>query len=37
VASVAALIASAAPLAAQDTSINFDQGAAGDGLNERVI
>jgi flagellar biosynthetic protein FliP len=38
-ASVAALIVSATPLAAQDISINFGQGAAagGGGLNERVI
>jgi hypothetical protein len=26
-----------APLAAEDTGINFDQGAVGDGLIERVI
>jgi flagellar biosynthesis protein FliP len=38
-ASVAALLASATPLAAQDISINFGQNAAagGGGLNERVI
>jgi len=37
-ASVAALLFSATPLAAQDISINFGQGAAGGGgLNERVI
>src|SRR6202167_2147870 len=38
-ASVAALLLSATPLAAQDISINFGQGAAagGGGLNERVI
>jgi flagellar biosynthetic protein FliP len=36
-ASVAALIVSATPLAAQDISINFGQGAAGGGLNERII
>ncbi len=36
-ASVAALIASATPLAAQDISINFGQGAAGGGINERII
>src|SRR5277367_5859103 len=37
VASVAALVVSATPLAAQDISINFGQGAAGGGLNERII
>src|ERR1700734_3650297 len=36
-ASVAALIVSATPLAAQDISINFGQGAATGGLNERII
>ena len=36
-ASVAALIVSATPLAAQDISINLGQGAAGGGLNERII
>jgi flagellar biosynthetic protein FliP len=36
-ASVAALIVSAMPLAAQDISINLGQGAASGGLNERVI
>src|ERR1700688_2041457 len=37
-ASVAALLVSATPLAAQDISINFGQGAAGGGgLNERII
>jgi flagellar biosynthesis protein FliP len=36
-ASVAALIVSATPLAAQDISINFGQGTAGGGLNERII
>ncbi len=38
-ASVAALVISATPLAAQDISINFGQGAAGGGggLNERII
>src|ERR1700681_1444362 len=36
-ASVAALIVSATPLAAQDISINFGQNAAGGGLNERII
>jgi flagellar biosynthetic protein FliP len=36
-ASVAALIVSATPLAAQDISINLGQGAASGGLNERVI
>src|ERR1700686_4841141 len=37
-ASVAALIVTATPLAAQDISINFGQGAAGGGgLNERII
>src|SRR5262245_48814424 len=35
--SVAALIVSATPLAAQDISINFGQGAARGGLNERTI
>ena len=36
--SVAALIVSATPLAAQDISINLGQGAAGGGgLNERII
>ena len=36
--SVAALLFSATPLAAQDISINFGQnGAAGGGLNERII
>jgi flagellar biosynthetic protein FliP len=37
VASVAALLVSATPLAAQDISINFGQGASGGGLNERII
>ncbi len=36
-ASVAALIVSATPLAAQDISINLGQGAATGGLNERII
>jgi flagellar biosynthetic protein FliP len=36
-ASVAALVVSATPLAAQDISINLGQGAAGGGLNERII
>jgi flagellar biosynthesis protein FliP len=36
-ASLAALIVSATPLAAQDISINFGQGAAAGGLNERII
>jgi flagellar biosynthesis protein FliP len=36
-ASLAALIVSATPLAAQDISINLGQGAAGGGLNERII
>src|ERR1700729_1800201 len=38
-ASVAALLFTATPLAAQDISINFGQGAAGSGggLNERII
>src|ERR1700749_516757 len=36
-ASVAALYASATPLAAHDISINFGQGALGGGLNEAVI
>src|ERR1700744_6774117 len=37
-ASVAVLLVSAPPLAAQDISINFGQGAAGGGgLNERII
>ena len=36
-ASLAALLLSATPLAAQDISINFGQGAAGGGLNERII
>jgi flagellar biosynthesis protein FliP len=36
-ASLAALLVSATPLAAQDISINFGQGAAGGGLNERII
>src|SRR6202043_2962419 len=36
-ASVAALLVSATPLAAQDISINFGQGAATGGLNERII
>ncbi len=36
-ASVAALIVSATPLASQDISINFGQGATGGGLNERII
>src|SRR5579864_9070600 len=36
-ASVAALLVTATPLAAQDISINFGQGAAGGGLNERII
>src|ERR1700694_4192438 len=35
-ASVAALLVSATPLAAQDISINFGQGAATGGLNERI-
>jgi flagellar biosynthetic protein FliP len=35
--SVAALLVTATPLAAQDISINFGQGAAGGGLNERII
>src|SRR6202158_1999097 len=36
-ASVAALLVTATPLAAQDISINFGQGAATGGLNERII
>src|SRR5271154_336211 len=36
-ASIAALIVSATPLAAQDISINLGQGAATGGLNERII
>jgi flagellar biosynthetic protein FliP len=36
-ASVAALLISATPLAAQDISINFGQNGAGGGLNERII
>ncbi len=32
-----ALLVTATPLAAQDISINFGQGAAGGGLNERII
>ena len=36
-ASVAAFLVSATPLAAQDISINFGQGAASGGLNERII
>src|SRR5580693_6643859 len=36
-ASVAAIVISATPLAAQDISINFGQGAGGGGLNERII
>ena len=36
-ASVAALLVTATPLAAQDISINFGQGAASGGLNERII
>src|ERR1700729_435725 len=36
-ASVAALLVTATPLAAQDISINFGQGTAGGGLNERII
>jgi flagellar biosynthesis protein FliP len=36
-ASVAALLVTATPLAAQDISINFGQSAAGGGLNERII
>src|SRR5215469_15410495 len=36
-ASLAALLVSATPLAAQDISINFGQTAAGGGLNERII
>src|SRR5580698_4636362 len=36
-ASVAALLVTATPLAAQDISINFGTGAAGGGLNERII
>src|ERR1700728_3651893 len=36
-ASVAALLVTATPLAAQDISINFGQGAGGGGLNERII
>ena len=36
-ASVAALLVSATPLAAQDISINLGQGTAGGGLNERII
>ncbi|MDE1972645.1 MAG: flagellar type III secretion system pore protein FliP [Hyphomicrobiales bacterium] len=37
VASAAVLMFSATPLAAQDISINFGQGTAGGGLNERII
>jgi flagellar biosynthesis protein FliP len=36
-ASVAVLMLSATPLAAQDISINLGQGTAGGGLNERII
>src|SRR5215469_7074208 len=36
-ASLAALLVTATPLAAQDISINFGQTAAGGGLNERII
>src|ERR1700681_4446569 len=36
-ASVAALLVTATPLAAQDISINFGQGAASGGLDERII
>jgi len=36
-ASAAVLMLSATPLAAQDISINLGQGAAGGGLNERII
>ena len=36
-ASLAALLVSATPLAAQDISINLGQGAAGGGLNERIV
>ena len=36
-ASLAALLVSATPLAAQDISINLGQGAAAGGLNERII
>ena len=36
-ASLAAFLVSATPLAAQDISINLGQGAAGGGLNERII
>src|SRR5216683_3763707 len=36
-ASVAALLVTATPLAAQDISINLGQGAASGGLNERII
>jgi flagellar biosynthesis protein FliP len=36
-ASIAVLLFSATPLAAQDISINFGQGTAGGGLNERII
>jgi flagellar biosynthetic protein FliP len=36
-ASIAALIVTATPLAAQDISINLGQGTAGGGLNERII
>jgi hypothetical protein len=36
-ASVAALIVSAMPLAAQDISINLGQGAATGGLNESAL
>src|SRR5271154_822560 len=36
-ASVAALLVTATPLAARDISINFGQGAASGGLNERII
>src|ERR1700721_41416 len=36
-ASVAALLVTVTPLAAQDISINFGQGAGGGGLNERII
>ncbi len=37
VASLAVLIVSTTPLAAQDISINFGQGGAGAGLNERIV
>ena len=36
-ASLAALLVTATPLAAQDISINLGQGAANGGLNERII